>query len=118
MVYADGFLLAVPKKNLRAYKTMAKKACVIWMDHGALQYHECVGEDIEVKMCQPFTKAVKVKRGEVILFSWILYKNRKHRDRVNAAVMKDERMQPLMKGPMPFDMKRMHYGGFESIVDG
>jgi len=118
MIYVDGFLLAVPKRKLRAYKALAKKACAIWMDHGALEYHECVGEDLEVKMCKPFTKAVKLKRGETVVFSWISYRSRKDRDRVNAAVMKDKRMQPLMKGPMPFDVKRMHYGGFESMVDG
>jgi uncharacterized protein YbaA (DUF1428 family) len=114
--YADGFLIPVPKKNLKAYAALSKKAGKVWKAHGALEYCECVGDDVSVKFGLPFPKLVKPKTGEVIVFSWIVYKSRAHRDRVNAKVMKDERMN---EGPkeMPFDMKRMTWGGFEMLVD-
>lgn len=117
MAYADGFVIAVPKKKIAEYKAIAKKAGKVWRDHGALDYKECVGEDLKSKFGMPFGKLAKTKPGETVVFSWILYKNRKHRDAVNAKVMADPRMAKMMKMPMPFDMKRFSYGGFEVIVD-
>ena len=116
--YVDGFLLPVPKRNLAAYVRMSKKAGKIWTDHGALEYRECAGEDLDVKMGLPFPRAVEIEKGETVVFSWIVYKSRAHRDRVNAKVMKDPRMAKMMDPKaMPFDVKRMFYGGFEIIVD-
>jgi uncharacterized protein YbaA (DUF1428 family) len=117
MTYVDGFLLCVPKKKLAAYRRIAKVACKLWRDKGALEYRECVGDDIDIKMCLPFTKAAKPKRGEVIVFSYIAYKSRAHRDSVNTKVMQDPRMAKMMKQPMPFDCTRMHYGGFKVLVE-
>lgn len=114
--YVDGFVLPVPKRNLEAYRRMSQKAGKIWRKHGALEYRECVGEDLKVKMGTGFPKQIKVKPGETVVFSWIVYKSRAHRDRVNAKVMKDPSMTG-MDGGMPFDMKRMLYGGFSVIVD-
>jgi uncharacterized protein YbaA (DUF1428 family) len=116
MAYVDGFVLPVPKKNLRAYQRMAQEGARIWREHGALEYRECVGDDLDVKMGRPFPKQLRLKRGETVVFSWIVYKSRAHRDRVNAKVMKDPRMATMPK-VMPFDMRRMCYGGFETIVD-
>ena len=115
--YVDGFLLPVAKKNLAAYRRMAQKAGKIWREHGALQFRECIGEDIAVKMGVPFSRPLKLKRGEVPVFSWIVYKSRKDRDRVNAKVMADKRLAGMDPATMPFDAKRMCYGGFEMIVD-
>lgn len=118
MKYVDGFLLPVPKKNIQAYARMSKQASKVWKDHGALEYRECVGDDLKVKMGLPFTSTVKLKPGETVVFAWIVYKSRAHRDAVNAKVMKDPRLAKMMeKGPMPFDVKRMVYGGFKVIVD-
>ena len=118
MAYVDGFVLAVPKRKLPAYKRIATKAGRIWREHGALEYRECVGDDLAVKMGLPFPRLVRPKSGETIVFSWIVYKSRAHRDRVNAKVMKDPRMNTSMGNePMPFDMKRMAYGGFKVLVD-
>jgi len=118
MRYVDGFVLPVPEKNLKAYRDMAQKAGKIWKEHGAVEYVEAIGEDLEVKFGLPFTKLTKLKPGETIFFSFIIYKSRAHRDKVNAKVMKDPRMNKMMeKGPMPFDMKRMAYGGFKGVVD-
>lgn len=117
MSYVDGFLLPVPKKNLAAYKRIATKAGKIWREHGALDYKECVGEDLKVKMVLPFTKAVKLKPGEVPVFSYIVFKSRAHRDKVNKKVMSDPRLANMMSpDAMPFDMKRMVYGGFKTLV--
>jgi uncharacterized protein YbaA (DUF1428 family) len=118
MRYVDGFLLPVPKKNLKAYARMAQKAGKIWRGHGALDYKECAGDDLKVKMGMPFPRQMKVKPGETVVFSYIVYKSRAHRDRVNAKVMKDPRIQN-MRDPkdMPFDVKRMAYGGFKVLVD-
>jgi uncharacterized protein YbaA (DUF1428 family) len=118
MAYVDGFVLTVPKKNLKEYARIATLAGEVWREHGALDYKECVGEDMKVKFGLPFPKLVKPKKGEVVVFSWILYKSRAHRDRVNAKVMKDKRLAEMC-GPdnMPFDPKRMAYGGFEVAVD-
>jgi len=118
MLYVDGFVLPVPKKNLKAYAKMAGLAGKIWKEHGALEYRECVGEDLNQKMGLPFPKYCKLKSGETVVFAWIVYKSRAHRDRVNAKVMKDPRLTESMQGKkMPFDMKRMAYGGFEVLVD-
>ncbi|TAJ84124.1 DUF1428 domain-containing protein [Reyranella sp.] len=115
MSYVDGFVLVVPKKNLAAYKSMAKKAGKVWREHGALDYRECVGDDLKVKFGLPFPKLIKTKPNETIVFSYIVYKSRAHRDKVNAKVMADPRLQKMPK-EMPFDMKRMAYGGFKTIV--
>lgn len=118
MSYVDGFVLPVPKKNLDAYRRMALKASKIWMEHGALEYRECAGDDLDVKCGVPFTKSAKCKPSETVVFAWIVYKSRAHRDRVNAKVMKDKRIEKMMdpKNP-PFDWKRMVYGGFKAIVE-
>jgi uncharacterized protein YbaA (DUF1428 family) len=115
--YVDGFVLPVPKKNIAAYRKMAKKASKIWMDHGALEYRECVGDDLNVKMGVPFTKQVDLQRGDTVVFAWIVYKSRAHRDRVNAKVMKDPRITSMTETEMPFDCKRMTYGGFKILVE-
>ena len=115
--YADGFVVPVLKKNLKAYVAMSKRAGKIWKEYGAIEYCECVGDDLKVSFGMPFPKLVKPKAGEVIVFSWIVYKSRAHRDRVNAKVMKDERLQPDLGKEPPFDLKRMAYGGFEIMVD-
>ncbi len=114
--YVDGFVLPVPKKNLNAYRRMAKAASRVWRDHGALEFRECVGDDLKVKMGLPFPRGIKTKPGETVVFSWIVYKSRTHRDRVNAKVMKDPRFAKMPK-TMPFDTKRMLYGGFKTIVE-
>ena len=117
MSYVDGYVLPVPKKYLAVYKRMAGKAGKIWREHGALDYRECVGDDLGVKFGLPFAKLVKPKAGETIMFSWIVFKSRAHRDKVNAKVMADKRLTgPGMPKEMPFDMKRMAYGGFKTLV--
>jgi uncharacterized protein YbaA (DUF1428 family) len=116
--YADGFVIVVPKKNLKAYEAMSRKAGKVWKEYGALEYCECVGDDLKVKFGTPFPKLCKPKPNEVVIFSWILFKSRTHRDKVNAKVMKDPRLGPeMVGGEMPFDMKRMSYGGFSVFVD-
>jgi uncharacterized protein YbaA (DUF1428 family) len=117
MPYVDGFLLPVPRKNLAAYRKMAAAAAKVWRDHGALEYRECVGDDLKADFALPFPKAMSLKPGEVPVFSWIVYKNKAHRDRVNKLVMKDPRLAASMTGPMPFDVKRMAYGGFKVLVE-
>ena len=118
MRYVDGFLLAVPKKKLGAYRRMAQKASRVWRGHGALDYKECVGDDLKVKMGVPFPRQMKLKGGETVVFSYIVYKSRVHRDRVNAKVMKDPRIKDMCDPKdMPFSVKRMSYGGFKVIVD-
>jgi uncharacterized protein YbaA (DUF1428 family) len=115
--YVDGFVIPLPRKNLAAYHRIARIAAKIWRDHGALEYYECVGDDLKVKWGSPFPRQYKIKPGETVVFSWIVYKSRAHRDRVNANVMKDPRMNTAaMKKAMPFDMKRMSYGGFVTLV--
>lgn len=115
--YVDGFVLPVPKKNLPAYRRLSMKAGKVWRDHGALEYRECVGDDFKVKMGVPFPRSARVKNGETVVFSWIVYKSRAHRDRVNAKVMKDPRLATMMDPKaMPFDVKRMTYGGFKELV--
>jgi uncharacterized protein YbaA (DUF1428 family) len=116
--YVDGFVLPVPKANLAAYRRLATQAGKVWRDHGALEYRECVGDDLAVKRVVPFPRTVRLKPGETVVFAWIVYKSRAHRDRVNARVMKDPRLANMMDPKaMPFDGKRMVYGGFEVIVD-
>jgi uncharacterized protein YbaA (DUF1428 family) len=118
MTYVDGFVVPVPKKNLPAYRRMSMKAGRIWREHGALEYRECAGDDVKVGKLTSFPQSVKLKRGEIVVFSWIVYKSRAHRDRVNAKVMKDPRLSSMMDPKaMPFDAKRMFYGGFKVVVD-
>jgi uncharacterized protein YbaA (DUF1428 family) len=117
MGYVDGFVLPVPKKKLAAYQVMARKAGKIWREHGALQYVEAAGEDMNVKFGVPFPKQMKCKPGETIVFAWIVFKSRAHRDKVNAKVMKDPRIHKIVPEEMPFDCKRMVYGGFKSIAE-
>jgi uncharacterized protein YbaA (DUF1428 family) len=117
MAYVDGFVMPVPKRNFAAYRRLAKAAGRIWMDHGALGYVEAVGEDVKTGFGVPFTKLAKLKAGETVLFSFIRYRSRAHRDRVNARVMKDPRMQKMMARGMPFDTRRMSMGGFQAFVD-
>jgi uncharacterized protein YbaA (DUF1428 family) len=119
MAYVDGFVLPVPKKNLQAYRRMAQLTGKIWREHGALDYKECVGDDLKVKAgCGiSFSRVAKAKPGETVFFSYIVYKSRAHRDRVNAKVMTDPRLAKMMKSQaMPFDVKRMAYGGFKVLV--
>ena len=118
MKYVDGYVLPVPKKNLATYRRMAQAAGKIWRKHGALQFCECVGDDLKTKKIKSFPQLVKPKRGETVMFSWIVFKSKAHRDAVNAEVMKDPRLAKMMKSrKMPFDFKRMAYGGFKVIVD-
>jgi uncharacterized protein YbaA (DUF1428 family) len=114
--YVDGFLIAIPTSNLEAYKKIAKKAGKVWREHGALEYRECVANDLTTQMGVPFDKRVKARPGETVLFSWIVYKSKAHRDRVNKKVMNDPRLEQDANS-MPFDAKRMTYGGFEVLVD-
>ena len=117
MAYVDGFVLPVAKKNLPAYLRMARKAGKIWREHGALDYKECVGDDLNVKIAMPFPKQIKLKPGETVVFSFIVFKSRAHRDRVNAKVMKDPRLAGECDDEsMPFDAGRMLYGGFKVAV--
>jgi uncharacterized protein YbaA (DUF1428 family) len=117
MAYVDGFVLPVPKKRLKDYRRMAQIAARVWRDHGALDYRECVGEDLKSKFGLPFPKLAKLKPGETVVFAWISYKSRAHRDRVNAKVMKDRCItESCDPKNMPFDVTRMAYGGFEVMV--
>jgi len=116
--YVDGFVLPIKKKNIPAYARIAEKASKVWMDHGAIDYKECAGEDLDAKFCLPFTKGIKTKPGETVVFAYIVYKSRAHRDKVNAKVMKDPRIANMCDPKdMPFDCKRMLYGGFRAIVE-
>lgn len=116
--YVDGFVLPVPKKNLAAYRRMAAAAGKIWKQLGAVEYVECVGDDLKTKGMASFPRLARAKPSETVCFSFIVYKSRAHRDRVNAKVMKDPRIMKMMDGKkMPFDVKRMAYGGFRAIVD-
>lgn len=116
-VYVDGFVIPVPKKGVADYLKIARRAGKLWKELGALEYRECVADDLNMKYGLPFTKLAKAKPNETVVFSWIVYKSRAHRDRVNAKVMKDPRMAKMMKMPMPFEVKRMSYGGFACRVD-
>ena len=117
MPYVDGFIVAVPKKNLKAYRSMAKKAGKVWRERGALDYREWVAEDVKVGKLTSFPRSVKLKPGETVVFSWITYKSRAQRDRVNAKVISDKRLADMMNiKSLPFDAKRMIHGGFDSLV--
>jgi uncharacterized protein YbaA (DUF1428 family) len=118
MPYVDGFIVPVPKKSLAAYRSMARKAGKVWREHGASAFHECVADDVKVGKWTSFPRSVKLKRGETVVFSWIVYKSRADRDRVMAKVMKDKRLAKMMDvKAVPFDAKRMIFGGFKTIVD-
>lgn len=115
--YIDGYLLPVPKKNLAAYRAMAVKAGKIWREHGALEYRECVGEDLNVKWGIPFPRRFKLKAGETMISSWIVSNFRAHRDRLNRKVLNDPRIENMSPNDAPFDCAKMGYGGFTVIVD-
>lgn len=118
MAYVDGFVLPIPRKNLAAYRPLARLASKVWRDHGALEYRECVGDDLDIKGMISFPKLTKARPGETVIIAWIVYKSKAHRDRVNAKVMKDPRLAKMMNmKKMPFDCKRMAYGGFKVMVD-
>ena len=117
MAYVDGFVLPVPKKKLQDYRRMARTAGKVWRDHGALDYREYVADDVKPGKLTSFPQSVKLKTGETVVFAYIVYKSRAHRDRVNAKVMKDPRIAGMMNpAALPFDGKRMFWGGFKSLV--
>jgi uncharacterized protein YbaA (DUF1428 family) len=117
MPYVDGFIVPVPKKSLPAYRSLAKKAGKVWRDHGALEFQEWVADDVKPGKWTSFPRSVKLKPSETVIFSWIVYKSRAHRDRVNAKVMKDPRLAKMMNPQaMPFDGKRMIFGGFKFLA--
>jgi len=117
MRYVDGFVAPVPKKNLQAYRRMARTAGKVWRECGALEYIECVADDVKPGKCTSFPQSVKLKSGEVVVFSYIVYKSRAQRDRINAKVMKDPRLAKMMDPKtMPLDGKRMFWGGFKVLV--
>jgi uncharacterized protein YbaA (DUF1428 family) len=116
MHYVDGFVIPVPKRKVQAYRRIALKTGKIWREHGALEVRECVGEDLAVKGLVPFPRRVKLKPGETVVFSWIVFKSRAHRDRVNAKVMKDPRLAAMDPTTVPFDVTRIVYGGFKVLV--
>ena len=118
MPYVDGFVLPIPKRKVETYRRIAQKAGKVWLEHGALEYRECMGDDLNPKGVKTFLRLVRPKPGETVAFSWIVFKSRADRDRVNAKVMKDPRLSKMMDPKaMPFDMKRMVYGGFKTLVD-
>ena len=117
MAYVDGFIVPVPKRKKAAYVAMARKAAKVWKEHGALEYRECIAEDVKWGKRTSFPRSIKQKPGETVWFSWIVYKNRRQRDRVMAKVMKDKRLASMMDlKKLPFDAKRMIFGGFEVVV--
>jgi uncharacterized protein YbaA (DUF1428 family) len=115
--YVDSYILAVPKKNIDAYRAMAEKAGAVWKKHGATDYVECIAEDVKPGKVTSFPQAVKLEPDETVIFSWITYKSREERDRINAAVMKDPLMANIDPKSMPFDGTRMFWGGFEKFVE-
>jgi uncharacterized protein YbaA (DUF1428 family) len=118
MAYVDGFIVPVPKRKLQAYRRMSQKAGKIWREHGALEFRECVADDVKWGKRTSFPRSVKLKPGETVFFSYIVYKSKADRNRVNAKVMKDKRLASMMDPKaMPFDAKRMIYGGFKVMVD-
>ncbi|MBN8554653.1 MAG: DUF1428 domain-containing protein [Deltaproteobacteria bacterium] len=115
--YVDGFVLPIPKKNISAYKKMATLAAKVWRDHGAIDYVECIADDVSKGKVTSFPRSVKLKKNEVVFFSWITYKSRAHRDQVMKKVMSDPRLAKYMDPKkMPFDGKRMFWGGFKPVV--
>lgn len=117
MKYVDGFVIPVPKKKLKNYMAIAKKAGKVWLDHGALQYFECAGDDLDSPFGTSFPKTAKAKGSETVVFSFIVYKSRAHLDKVNEKVMKDPRIASMDPKSMPFDLKRMVFGGFKALVE-
>jgi len=118
MAYVDGFIVPVPKRKMDAYKRMARLGAKVWMEHGALSYHECVADDVKWGKRTSFPRSVKLKAGEVVVFSWIVYPSRAARDRILAKVMKDPRLEGMMNPKtLPFDAKRMIYGGFKPFLE-
>ena len=117
MSYIDGFVVPVPQDKLADYKKLARKAGKVWMEYGALQYRECVADDVQPGKSTSFPQAVKLKEGEVVVFSYIVYKSRRERDRINKAVMADPRIAAMDPKSMPFDGKRMFWGGFKGMVE-
>jgi uncharacterized protein YbaA (DUF1428 family) len=118
MSYVDGFIVPVPRKKLAAYRSMARKAGKIWLEHGALEYKECIADDVKVGKRTSFPRSVKLKAGEIVVFSYIVYKSRAQRDSIMAKVMKDKRFDSMMDPKaLPFDGKRMIFGGFKLLVD-
>jgi uncharacterized protein YbaA (DUF1428 family) len=117
MPYVDGFVVPVPKKKVEAYKRLAKKAGKIWKEYGALEFRECVADDVKKGKWTSFPRSVKLKPGETVFFSYIVYKSRADRDRINAKVMKDKRFAGMDMKDMPFDGKRMIFGGFAPVVE-
>jgi uncharacterized protein YbaA (DUF1428 family) len=115
--YVDGFVVPVPKKNVAAYRAMSRKAGKIWREYGALEYVECVADDVKPGKVTSFPQSVKLKPTETVVFAWITYKSRKDRDRINAKVMADPRLASMNPADMPFDGKRMFWGGFKPIVE-
>ena len=115
--YVDGFIIPVPHDKLESYVLMAREAGKLWREHGALEFRECVADDVKVGEVTSFPRSVQVEDGETVVFSWIVFASREERDRVNSAVMEDPRFEELTKREMPFDGKRMIYGGFEMIVN-
>lgn len=117
MTYVDGFVVPVRKNKLALYRSMAKKSAKIWREYGALEFHECVGDDVSLGKRTSFPRSVKLKHGETVVFSWIVYRSRAHRDRVMEKIMKDKRIAAMMAGKdLPFDGKRMLIGGFKTKV--
>jgi uncharacterized protein YbaA (DUF1428 family) len=116
--YVDGFVLPLPKSKIELYRSLAEKAGRIWKEHGALEYRECIGDDLEVKELVPFPKRAGAQSDETVAFSWIIFESREHRDQVNAKVMADPRIKEMCDpANQPFDFKRMAYGGFQIVVD-
>lgn len=116
-MYVDGYVLPMPKDKVEVYRQIATIAGQVWMEHGALSYHECVAEDVKVGELTSFPRSVLMKDDETVIFAWVTYPSRAERDRINAAVMADPRISSMGPESMPFDGKRMFFGGFESIVD-
>jgi uncharacterized protein YbaA (DUF1428 family) len=116
MAYVDGFIVAVPKKRLTEYRKLAKLGCKVWLEHGAIDYKECVADDVPMGKITSFPRSVKQKPGETVIFAWITYKSRAQRDRINKKVMADPRLTGMDMKNMPFDGKRMIFGGFKVFV--
>jgi uncharacterized protein YbaA (DUF1428 family) len=115
--YVDGFLIPIAKDKVQKYKEIAEKAGEVWKEHGALEYYECIGDDLEKENMVSFMKAAGASEEETVIFSWIIYESKEHRDQVNAAVMNDPRIKGMCEpGSQPFDYKRMAYGGFKTLV--
>ena len=117
MSYVDGYVLPVPKNKIQAYRRLARQAADIWREHGALEYRECVGDDLEIEGMLSFPQGIQAQADESIIFAWIVFKSKAHRDRVNAKVMQDPRLAGMNPETMPFDCKRMLYGGFKTLVE-